>query len=84
MIHTPTLARGDRPFIGSCESHQRLWNVAHACESPLSHRSRVSAELIPLRILLPCGIVPADLASWWRGVVRVRLRPDGRTGRLPE
>jgi hypothetical protein len=37
--------------------------VVHPYGYPLSRPSRVSAELIPLRILLPCGIVRADLAS---------------------
>ena len=37
--------------------------VVHVCGSTLSRPSMVSAELIPLRILLPCGIICADLAS---------------------
>jgi hypothetical protein len=31
------------------------------------------AELIPLRLLLPCGIVCADLASCWSGAVGASL-----------
>jgi hypothetical protein len=37
--------------------------VVHACGSTVSHSSMVTAELVPLRIFLPCGIVRADLAS---------------------
>jgi hypothetical protein len=37
--------------------------VVRACGYTLSHPSMVSAELIPLHILFPCGIVRADLAS---------------------
>ena len=37
--------------------------VVHVCGYPFSRLSMVSAELIPLRILLSCGIVRADLAS---------------------
>jgi hypothetical protein len=37
--------------------------VVHPFRYTLSRSSRVSAELIPLRILLPCGIVRADLTS---------------------
>lgn len=38
--------------------------VVRACGYTLSRPSMVSAELIPLHILLPCGIVRADLASY--------------------
>jgi hypothetical protein len=37
--------------------------VVHARGYTLSRPSRVLVELIPLRILLTCGIVRADLAS---------------------
>jgi hypothetical protein len=37
--------------------------VVYPCGYLLARPSRVSAELIPLRILLLCGIVRADLAS---------------------
>jgi hypothetical protein len=39
------------------------WGVVHARDDCLSRPSRVSAELIPLRILLLYGIVRAHLVS---------------------
>ncbi|TKS58618.1 MAG: hypothetical protein EWM73_03458 [Nitrospira sp.] len=50
----------------------------------LAHPSRVSAELIPLRILIRCGIVCADLTYCWSGAVGASwCRKDGRGGFPP-
>jgi hypothetical protein len=56
--------------------------VVHACGSTLSRLSRVSTDLISLRILLPCGIVRADSASCYcySGAVGASLVEEGRTG----
>jgi hypothetical protein len=56
--------------------------VVQTCGYPFSRPSMVSAELIPLRILLPCGIVRADLASCYSGGVGAGLVQEGRTGGL--
>lgn len=45
--------------------------------STLSHPSVASAGLIPLRILLPCSIVRADLASC--GAVQSEQAGAGKT-----
>ena len=45
--------------------------------------SMVSAEWIPLRILLPCGIVRADLAILLERCGRSTLVQKGRTGGFP-
>ena len=41
------------------------------------------AELIPLRVLLPCGIVHAHLTSCWSGAVKASLCRKDDWGGFP-
>ena len=44
--------------------HHSLPGIGPHMGSTLSRLSVVSAELVPLRIHLACGIVRADMLSW--------------------
>ena len=84
MIHHSDCGiRGqDLPLVVTNNTTASL-GVVHPCGYTLSRPSRVLAELVPLRILLPCGIVRADSASCYSGAVGASLVQEGRTGGLP-
>jgi len=69
-LHVDCGIRGqDLPLVVTNNTPTSL-EVVHPCGYTLSRPSMDSAGLIPLRILLPCGIVRAHLASC--GAVRLK------------